>query len=291
MKKIAALFTSFNRKEKTLNALDKLYSASIQVGDSIELDIYLTDDGSSDGTSDAIKEKFPKVKVLCGNGNLYWAGGMRKSWKEALKNSYDAYLLLNDDTYVYDTLFSELVETHHYCLDTFGQPGIYLGSTIDANTNKLSYGGSVLVNKFKGQSIKLIPNGTPQRCDVGNANIMLVHGQVVSKIGILSDKFRHRTADFDYTLKAGKKNIPVLIASKFLGECHNDHKNPYDTFHSLPLKERIKTLYSPIGLDFKSNIQYTKRNFPYRLPFVYLAGWIKVLFPKLYIKNRYKNKS
>ena len=290
MQRIAVLFTCFNRREKTLNALKCLYQAHNQVVNSVKISIFLTDDGSTDGTGDAIKEKFPEVKVLQGNGNLYWAGGMRKSWGEAIKGAYDAYLLLNDDTDVYETLFKELLLTHDYSLDTYGRAGIYIGSTIDKKTNKISYGGSVFTNKFRAHYTKVIPNGRPQKCELGNANIMLVCKKVVEQIGILSDKFIHGLADLDYTLKAVKNDIPVLITPHFLGECYNDHKNPYDTIDTLSIRERVKLLYNPVGLDFKSNIQYMKRNFPYRLPFVYLAGYLKVLFPKFYVKKLYKNR-
>lgn len=291
METIAVLLTCFNRKEKTLKALSCIYSAHRLVESSITLTIYLTDDGSTDGTRKEVKSIYPEVKVLQGNGELYWAGGMRNSWKTALKGNYDFYLLLNDDTETYETLFSELLETHTYCTQTYGQGGIYIGSTVDGITQKISYGGYVFTNRFLAKYIKVIPNRKiPQECELGNANIQLVHKDVVDEIGILSEGFHHGLADFDYTLKAKKANIPVLITPNILGICTNDHSNPFETLHQLPLKERIKKLYNPVGLDFRSNLQYMKRNFIYRLPFVFLVGWLKVLFPKFYYNKLYKTR-
>lgn len=283
MQSIAVLLTCFNRKDKTLSALKCLYQAYESVAESISLAIYLTDDGSTDGTSEAVKESYPEANILPGTGELFWAGGMRNSWNAALNKDYDGYLLLNDDTDVIENLFVELLETDKYCSKKYGQTGIYVGSTQHAVTKKISYGGSVFTNRFLARYIKLKPNKTsPQECELGNANIMLVHEDVVQKIGILSDKYIHGLADFDYTLMAVKNKIPVLITPNFLGVCNNDNFNPYSNFHELKLSERIKTLYHPIGLDFKSNLQYMKRNFPFRLPFVFLAGWFKVIFPRLY---------
>lgn len=291
MQRIAILLTCFNRKEKTLEALDYMYKAYDSIKDSIALTVYLTDDGSSDGTGDAVREKYPEIKVLQGNGHLYWAGGMRNSWNEALKNNYDAYLLLNDDTVTYSSVFKELLKTHEYCLKKYNQSGIYVGSTIDGKTGKLTYGGSVLTNKFLAQSVRLVPNKkTPQECELGNANIMLVTKNVVDKIGILHEKFAHGLADFDYTLMAKKKNLPVLITSNVLGECTFDHSDPYETLHLLPFKKRKRKLYHPTGLDFKSNLQYMKRNFIFRLPLVFIAGWVKILFPKFYFNKLYKTR-
>ena len=48
MKRIAVLITCFNRIDKTINCLDSLYnSKSI---DDYLIDVYLVDDGSTDGT-------------------------------------------------------------------------------------------------------------------------------------------------------------------------------------------------------------------------------------------------
>ena len=291
MRTIAVLFTCFNRKDKTLSALKSVFDAHNLVKDTITIKVYLTDDGSTDGTGDAVRSIYPEVNVLQGNGQLYWAGGMRNSWKAALTNQYDAYLLLNDDTDVNNTLFEELVKTHTYCINTYQQGGLYIGSTIDELTQNLSYGGYVFTNKFLAKYKKVIPNEKhPQECELGNANILLAHKDAVEKIGMLSEGYAHGMADFDYTLKAKKSKVPVLITTNVLGTCTNDHTNPYLTFHQLPLKERIKKLYHPVGLDFKSQLNYMKRNFLYRLPFVYIAGWLKVLFPKFYFNKMYKNR-
>ncbi|MEP3209502.1 MAG: glycosyltransferase family 2 protein [Maribacter sp.] len=291
MYRIAVLLTCFNRKEKTLKALACVHSAHEKVKNLASIHIYLTDDGSTDGTGEAVKSRYQEVHVLQGNGELYWAGGMRNSWKEALKGNYDFYLLLNDDTDTYESFFKELLETHAYCLQTFKQAGIYVGSTIDGITNKISYGGNVFTNRFLGKYIKVVPNEeTPQECELGNANIQLVHKDVVKKVGVLSEGFYHGLADFDYTLKAKRAGIPVLVTPNILGVCTNDHNDPFETLHHLSLKERVKKLYNPIGLDFRSNLQYMKRNFIYRLPLVFLTGWIKVLFPKFYYNKLYKTR-
>ena len=289
MNRIAVLLACHNRKDKTISALHALYQAYEEIKDKMELAVYLTDDGSRDGTSEAVGKKFSEVKILQGNGKLYWAGGMINSWVAARKGNYDGYLLLNDDTNVFPNLFKRLIETHHFCIGKYKKAGVYVGSTKDGITNELTYGGSIITNKFLATTKRLNPDKEPQECELGNANVMLVHQNVMEEIGILSDKYIHGLADYDYTLKAKRNNIPVLITPEYLGICTNDHKNPYDTFASISIQERIDTLYNPLILDFKSQLVYNRRHFPFRLPFVFLAGWLKILFPKFYI-NRSFNK-
>lgn len=284
MNKIAALYTCFNRKEKTLEALKHLYQAYHSFGHTFVLEVFLTDDGSTDGTAEAVHKAFPEVHILQGNGSLYWAGGMRNSWNAALEHtSFDAFLLLNDDTFVSQELFDRLFETHNYSLEHFKKPGIYIGSTTDPTGKTLTYGGAVFQNRFLAKYIKVQPHETiPQPCELGNANIMMVSSEVVNRIGILSEGYIHGLADFDYTLQARKRGIPVLVAPGFLGACVKDKTNPFPSLHKLTLSERITLLFNPVGLDFKSNLRYMRRNFPVRLPFVFLAGWMKVLFPRVY---------
>ena len=101
-KKIAILYTSHNRREKTILSLASLWQSTRELrSQGLYIAIYLTDDGSTDGTTESIRSQFPFVKIINGSGTLYWAEGMRRSWTEALKQDYDAYLLLNDDVELY----------------------------------------------------------------------------------------------------------------------------------------------------------------------------------------------
>ncbi len=287
MKKIAILLTCFNRKKKTLSSLKHLFD-SVAQSPGLQVSIYLTDDGSSDGTSEAVKSNYPKVKILPGTGSLYWAGGMRNSWKEALKTGYDGYLLLNDDTNLYPSAVHQLLSTHELCMKKHKQAGIYIGSTKDGESDEFTYGGAVFTNRFLFKYHFLKPNDNLQSCHLGNANIMLVSQSVVEKIDILTEGYQHGVADYDYTLKALKKKIPILIAPGYLGTCAHDHSDIYLTFHQKPFKERFRLLKHPLGLDFKSHLLLMRKHFPVRVPFILFAAGLKILLPKIYIKGRGK---
>ncbi len=288
MKNIAILLTCFNRKDKTIAALQHLFEAHSTTHPELELDVYLTDDGSTDGTSEAVKQRFPDVTILQGDGNLFWAGGMRNSWNEALKKSYDGFLLLNDDTNVYENVFEQLMSTHQECTRTQGSGGIYIGSTKDADSGNFTYGGASFRNRFLFKYEFLQPNGAVQSCELGNANIMLVSNDAVDRVGILSEGYRHGVADYDYTLKALNKKIPLLIPPAFCGTCSHDHSDIYETFAKKPIKERYRLLKHPLGLDFNSNLLLMRRHFPLRVPFVVAAALLKVIFPRVYVKGRGK---
>lgn len=293
--KIAVLLTCFNRKDKTLSCLSSLYQALNVYNDNnenkIELSLFLTDDGCTDGTGDAVRNNFSEkdITILQGTGNLFWAGGMRFAWKEALKrhNEWDFYLLLNDDTDLLENLFEELLNTHKYCLDNYKQDGVYSGITSSkTNHEKMTYGGDVWKNKFLGTSVRLKPNGKPQLCDITNANILLVSKEVVDKIGIFWDGYIHSHADNDYSAKARKNNIPVLITANFCGRCDNDHKNSKELAESIikmSISERIKYFSSPLHSS-KDYLKLISRITLMRYPLVLLGRILNLFFPKLYYK-------
>lgn len=285
MKTIAAIYACHNRKAKTLRSLETLFGAySIYSKNKIKLSVYLMDDGSTDGTSDLVSKSFPQVTILNGPGSYYWSEAMRSVWKKALQNDYDYYLLLNDDTKLYPSLFENLFETEAFSIKKYGRTGIYIGGTEDEKNGLLTYSGGKVRNvPFFSKKI-IPPSGFPQICDVGTGNIMMVPRNVVEKIGIISKGYNHGFGDYDYTLKAKKQNIPVLIAPEILGHCEDDHQNPYNQLVSLNLRQRIAFAYSPNGLDLKSHLTFTKRFFPFRVPFVWINGMLKILSPKLYLR-------
>jgi GT2 family glycosyltransferase len=280
IRRIAILITCFNRKEKTLLCIEYMLMSFNAKKKQIHADVYLTDDGSIDGSTAAIRNKYPEINILKGNGNLFWAGGMRNSWKEALtKNDYDAYMLLNDDTILEETCILNLIKTHEYSIRNFGVPGIYIGSVRDPTTLEFTYGGRLLLNRWTLNMKNIIPNGKIQKCELGNANIMLVHKNVLDIIGIFSEKYIHGKADYDYTMRAVENKIPVLICTDYCGYCKIDNKTP--EISKMTLQERIKYLKSPKGIELSGYMYFMKRFFPWRAPLVYISLWLKTILPDM----------
>lgn len=277
---IAVLLTTFNRKQKTLTCLQSLQNQNLP--DDITLKIFLTDDASADGTAGAVKNAFPGANIYQGSGSLFWAGGMRNSWKQALTSNADYYLLLNDDTLLKENAISALLQCSNYVKSKGSKPAVCVGSTADDETGKISYGGRKLdSNKSWGEGSLVYSETEYVNCDVANANILLVPAEIVKHLGILSDKFTHGLADYDYTLKAKKAGYGLVAAPGFLGTCIDDHGNNWKSADTT-LKERIAYLKSPKGLAYKEYLGFIKEHFPKSYPVAFLKLWLKTLFPFLW---------
>ncbi len=138
IQRIAVLVTSHNRKERTLASLQSLF-AQHGIAE-IELTVFLVDDGSTDGTGDAVAARFPQVRLLRGDGNLYWGGGTRKAFGAAMEEGFDAYLWLNDDVRLFEDAISRIVASAEAAASQ-GKTAIVVGSMRDPNTGARTYGG------------------------------------------------------------------------------------------------------------------------------------------------------
>lgn len=289
MRSVAVLLTVYNRKSKTLACLDSLAKTYESSKSTLSVSVFITDDGSTDGTSNAIKQTiYPfEVIVLEGTGELYWNGGMIHSWSYAIRHGvFDGYLLLNDDVIVRESFWGELEQADSVSYNRYGKRGIYVGATCDPITYQFTYGGFNFINRLTLKDQFIVPDGeTYQSCQCAHGNIAYVSSEVVSKMGIFCDKYIHGGTDHDYSYLAHKSGFPILTLPNYAGLCENDHEEDgYAEFLKMPLNERLAYLNSPFGFNMHNTLLFQKRCFPYRYPFVWLMGYAKTLFPKTYFK-------
>jgi len=274
---IAVLLTTYNRKEKTLACLQRL---SVQVlPENVKLNVFLTDDASSDGTAEAVQKLYPGTHVYVGNGQYYWAGGMRYTWREAMQTRPDQYLLLNDDTVLFSDSIGKLITTSLQQ----NKPSVIVGSTVDELTNKVSYGGWKLFRRGIWHSRRVFDKTRAVDCDFANANILLVPARIVDRLGILADHFTHGLADYDYTCKVREAGFGLKVAPGVLGYCTDDHGDNWKS-QTTSLKERIKYLKSPKGLAYKEYLRFIRDHFPLSYPSAFAKLWLKTFFPFVWDK-------
>ncbi|WP_209402385.1 glycosyltransferase family 2 protein [Pseudozobellia sp. WGM2] len=271
---IAVLLTVFNRKEKTLNALQNLYVQQLQ--ENVGLEVFLVDDGCTDGTPEAVAAAFPQVTIIKSPGNLFWNRGMHLAWETAAQTkNYDFYLWLNDDTFVYPDTLTHLLK----CSQEKEDKALICGFLCSENdAQKTTYGG-----RFK--NMLLDPNGEMQLVDRVNGNVVLVPQAIYKEAGQLDPVFPHAIGDFDYGLRVQKKGFPCYSTKKYVGTCENNPQLPKWCYASTPLKERIKALYSPLGNAHPTYFfKYENRHFGMLTALKhYISIHLRVLFPQLWM--------
>ncbi len=240
--KTVVLLTCHNRKAKTLVCLNSLFRILPKV------EVYLTDDGSTDGTAESVKATFPQVHIIKGDGTLFWNRGMLAAWREALKKSYDEYIWLNDDVKLYPDFYKELKEC---CKD---DNCIVSGLIEDIDTQQIIYGGY-------GENKRLIQaNGIPQEIFWMNGNVVLVPKTVVDIIGILDSYFIHDLGDVDYGMRAREKGIGVLSTRKAIAAGYRNDVCRVRKWGTT-LLQRFKALNTPLGSPLDKNFYFRRKHF------------------------------
>ncbi|CAN5286115.1 hypothetical protein BH23ACT9_BH23ACT9_38260 [soil metagenome] len=218
MTRIAALLTCHNRRDTTVEAVRALSAQTTEA----TIDLVLHDDGSTDGTADAVRAVRPEVRVVQGDGNRYWCGGMRAAWGAVLVGGYDHYLWVNDDTVLDPEAVAALLDVYAT------QPGsVVVGATRDPETGEPTYGGVVRTSSTRPLNFtRVAPADEPRGVDTMNGNCVLVPQAVVEQIGILDEGFTHGLGDFDYGLRASRAGFAVVVAPGTIGTCSRNPESP-----------------------------------------------------------------
>ncbi|WP_445636399.1 Glycosyl transferase, family 2 [Nostoc sp. DSM 114161] len=253
--KLAVIMTCYNRRDITLTCLRALYQQTEA------FDVYLTDDDSSDGTSEAIETNYPQVRLLKGNGNLYWVGGMRLAFAEAMQKGYEYYLWLNDDTLIESDVIERLLAIHRDLSERDRSNSIVVGSTKDPQTGKPTYGGSVKSKRWYSNKFEFLePSGVLQECDTMYGNCVLIPDSVVRKVGNLDAAFIHSLGDLDYGLRARKLGCSIWVAPGYVGICSKNSIRNSWADSDLPLSERLKKVVQIKGFPLKPWTIFCRRH-------------------------------
>lgn len=275
MKTIAVLLTVFNRKDKTLQSLERLYN--LLPLDGYQVDVYLTNDGCTDGTPEAVAELFPQVKIINAKGDLFWNRGMWTAWDTAAKiKDYDFYLWLNDDTFVYDNMLKVLTDS---AVETY-EKSIIVGATESTDHSVITYGGRLQNGRIPK------PNGELTKVDYFNGNIVLIPRAAYKVLGNLDYYFTHSKGDFDYGMRAKKAGVPMYQCGVALGEC--EAHTTFDKWcdPDVPFTKRWKMLNRPNGMPPKETFHLELRHDGLlKACFHYITIYVRCLFPLLWQKR------
>lgn len=272
--KIAVVMACHNRKRSTVQCLERLQAQRQPVTPpGFALNIYLLDDGCTDGTPQEVSRLWPNAHIITGDGTLFWCGGMRQAWFAASATDPDYFLLLNDDTEITEDALRELLAlapTPHSMV-------IAVATIADPQTGKVVCGG------HKGHRLTPIqPKGIPVQCDTMNANCALVPRAVFRLLGGLHKRYTHGMGDYDYGFSATRRGVKVVQSGQVLGFSEPNSKTGSWRDTKLPRAERLYLLwFSPTkGLPIVDWCTYCSRNYGWQWPLKCISPTLRVLFGK-----------
>ena len=278
MKSVAILLTVHNRREKTLKCLRCVFHQLPIEG--YVFDVYMTNDGCTDGTPDAVSNEFPSVTIIDGDGSLYWNRGMYVAWSKAEKTKdYDYYLWLNDDTYLFDDSLEKLLKSSQSHTDD----SIIVGSSCSADDHDfITYGG---ISTKKG---RITDVRDEHKCDTFEGNIILIPKYVYNTLGKNDQIFHHAVGDNDYGYRATKAGISIYMGKGVFGTCEQHDKPAKWNDSNMPLSVRWKDYFSPYSSTYKEYFILRRRHFGTLSACIkFITSFLHMLIPSVYNKLKY----
>ncbi len=205
--KVAAIIVTWNKLYHVCLLLEDITKLDLQY---IELDTYVIDNASSDGTQAYLEQHYSSlVKVLQTGSNLGGSGGFSYGLEVVSKLEYDYIWLLDDDVRLEPLALSALVTT----LQNYQEVGL-VGSQIRKlqEPNTIQEVGSFInsakahlktnYSNYSNISTEEILKGRPYiSVDVCAAASLLVRQETVQQIGVFEDYFLHFD-DVEWCLRA-----------------------------------------------------------------------------------------
>jgi GT2 family glycosyltransferase len=205
---VSIIVLNYNSREDTLDCLRSLQHLTY-----LRTSVILVDNGSTDGTAEAVRKEFPIVKVIETGANLGFTGGNNVGIDYALDNGADYIMLLNNDTVVAPDMIDVLVDAMQQ------DPSIAVtGPTIyyfDYPDVVWSSGGSIdwkhglttmmgINEEDKGQFGQV-----PRLVDFVTGCALLARRDVWEQVGLLSDEFFMYYEETEWCVRVARAGFKI----------------------------------------------------------------------------------
>ena len=205
------IILNWNQLDLTLECL-----ASLARQDYSKCTTVVVDNGSTDGSSEVIQDKYPQVVMLALEENLGYSEGNNTGMRYALEHSADYIFLLNNDTEVDPRMLSQLVEVAGKNERTgLVGPTMYYAEPPDkiwGAVNRIDWRSARVIRKDMGKTIHRdkLDNAPNREVDYIDTCAVLIKRAVVESIGLMDADYFINFDDLDLNVRANKAGFRIV---------------------------------------------------------------------------------
>ena len=203
------VIVNWNGREMTLDCLDSLHKVRYRNRTTL-----LVDNGSADGSVQAVRTRHPDVVLLPLAENRRFAGGTNAGLQHALAHGADALLLLNNDTTVDPDFLEPMVDS----LLSAPSVGIVAPKILyHAEPDRLWYAGGAIsfwTGTMSHRGIRERDRGqydSPGVTGYASGCCLLVRRDVVETIGMLDESYYMYTEDADWCMRVRRGGYSIMF--------------------------------------------------------------------------------
>jgi GT2 family glycosyltransferase len=179
------------------------------------IDVIVVDNGSGDGTAEALVERFPSVQLVCLPENVGAVRGYNVGFRKALEAGYHYLFLLNNDTLLAPDCIAELVKEAESAPDV----GLVMPKIYYAGEPQRIWSVGTRANPLNLEIVQLGQNeidngqwGTPLDIDDAPFCAVLMKRTMMNAVGLPDEIFYFYYEDMDYCLRARRRGYRLRLA-------------------------------------------------------------------------------
>lgn len=241
--RVAIVTPVHNRRDITLQCLRSLSRVD---GEGLEIRVFVVDDGSTDGTGEAIRAAFPDVRVIPGDGSLWFTAGTNRGISAALGWNPDYVLTINDDE-VFDAAFlRRMIATARQNPRSVVGALLCLWDTPHrifqvAPQWSLRYGG---FRHWVRQTVWTVPD-RPFEVELIVGNCVLFPAEAIRECGLMDERRFPHYGDAEYTPRMRRRGWRLLIEPRARVFCQPNNLPP--TVRRMGPGKMFRTLFVDAG--------------------------------------------
>lgn len=209
---VAAIVLNYNGRDVTLEALSSLEKMTYP-----NFDLIHVDNGSTDGSSEAVAERFPEVIQIRIDDNTGAANGMNVGLEHACREGYDYLLVLNNDIEVDPTMLDEMmrVAEENERVACVGPKAYYYW----ARDKIWSAGGIIRFKESVTRERGMLEAERGQydedeEVDYINGCALLIPRKVVEEVGLWDPQFHLAVEDADWCMRMKQRGYRCMYAPR-----------------------------------------------------------------------------
>jgi GT2 family glycosyltransferase len=202
------VLVNWNGRQVTLDCLDSLQHLTYG-----NTSVVVVDNGSIDGSVDAIRQLYPSVLLLEMRKNLRFAAGTNAGVRFAMEHGAELILLLNNDTTVAGDFLTHLVARMQADPVTgLVAPKIYYHD----EPSRIWFAGGIIsmwTGTMRHIGIRESDTGqfnTARAIDYASGCCILARREVIEKVGTLDEAFFMYTEDADWCVRVRKAGYRIM---------------------------------------------------------------------------------